>query len=68
MMLQYFTKRFEVITRGTYPANRKKLMLANLSSEMETAFNMPMQRNPEWEQENEEVIALYRKISASRNL
>ncbi|TWT26468.1 hypothetical protein FQV30_09720 [Planomicrobium sp. CPCC 101110] len=67
-MLQYYTKRFEVIIRGKYPANRKKLMIANLMSEMETAFNMPMQSNPEWEQENEEIIALYRRISASRNL
>lgn len=68
MMLKYYTKRYEVIRQGMYPANRKKLMLANLVSEMEKTFNMPMQRSPEWEQENEEVIALYRQISASKNL
>lgn len=68
MMLKYFKKRYEVIMQGKYPANRKKIMLANLAHEMETAFNIPMQSNPGWEQENKEVFALYRQISVGRNL
>lgn len=67
MMLKYYSKRYDVIMQGNYPANRKKLMLANLVSEMETTYNMPMQSNPEWEHENKEVSSLYRQISASKN-
>lgn len=68
MTLMYYKKRYEIITQGKFPANRKKLMVASLVSDMESTFNIPMQRDPKWEQENEEVIALYRQISASKNL
>lgn len=68
MMLKYYFKRYEVITQGEYPANRKKIMVANLLSEMETTFDIPLQISSEWEQENEEVVALYRQVSADKNL
>ncbi|PSL40229.1 hypothetical protein B0H99_106249 [Planomicrobium soli] len=68
MMLKYYTKRYEVITQGTYPANRKKLMLANLMSEMEASYDMPMHRNPDWDMQNAEISELYRKISDSKKL
>ncbi|EIM05415.1 hypothetical protein A1A1_16288 [Planococcus antarcticus DSM 14505] len=67
-MLKYYFKRYEVITQGEYPANRKKIMVANLLSEMETTFDIPLQISFQWEQENEEVIALYRQVSADKNL
>lgn len=41
--------------------------IAELMSEMEKAFRIPMIRNQEWEQENRKVIALYRKLSMSRS-
>lgn len=68
MMLKYYFKRYEVITQGEYPANRKKIMVANLLSEMETTFDIPLQISSQWEQENEEVVALYRQVSADKNL
>lgn len=68
MMLKYYKKRYEVIMQGNFPANRKKIMLANLALDMEAAFNMPMQSDPGWEHENKEVFALYHQVSVSRNL
>ncbi len=68
MTLTYYKKRYEIIRQGTFPANRKKLMLASLINDMESAFNIPLYSNPEWEKENEEIIALYRQVSNSKNL
>lgn len=67
-MLKYYYKRYEVITQGNYPANRKKVMIINLLSEMETTFDIPLQISPKWVQENEEVFALYHQVSADKNL
>lgn len=67
-MLKYYSKRYEIIIRGKYPANRKKIMATNLLSEMEMTFDIPMQISSKWQQDNEEVAALYRQVSADKNL
>ena len=68
MTLKHYSKRYEIILQGTFPKDRKDSMLASLMSEMEVAFNIPMQQDLAWELENEEVIKLYRQVSRSRNL
>jgi hypothetical protein len=45
---------------------RKAVKFADLLTEMEGSYKVPMLRNPEWEKQNKPVIALYRKISLSR--
>lgn len=67
-MLNYYSKRYEVISQGNYPANRKKIMLTTLMNEMESHFNIPMHSNATWEQENKEVSALYRQVAADKKL
>lgn len=42
--------------------------LASLMEEMERDYKIPSLRNEAWESQNQAVIALYRKISMSRNL
>lgn len=67
-MLNYYTKRYEVIVQGNYPENRKKIMLINLMNEMEETFDMPIQSDPEWARQNVDIHALYQQVSASKNL
>jgi hypothetical protein len=42
--------------------------LAELMEELETDYKVPALRNAAWESQNRTVIALYRKISMSREL
>lgn len=48
-------------------AHDKDIRFAQLMSELEKAYNIPMMRSEAWEKENRSVIALYRKISLSRS-
>lgn len=49
------------------PSYIKDKKLASLMTELEVEFRIPALRNPKWERENEDVIALYTKISFSRS-
>lgn len=66
MTLVEYNTRYETLIHSDLTPQQKDLKLANLMSEMEVAFNIPMIRKPEWEEENRAVIAMYRKISMSR--
>ena len=68
MTLGQFNKRYEEIIHSNLSSNRKAVKLADLMTELEAEFKIPMVRNEKWEQENRAVIALYRKISMSRDL
>ncbi|MGI2327250.1 hypothetical protein [Planococcus sp. YIM B11945] len=68
MTLKHYSKRYDVIMNGNLPSRRKELMLAGLKADMESNLNIPMFSNPEWEQENSEVMALYRKVTANKNI
>ncbi|EGA88333.1 hypothetical protein GPDM_15774 [Planococcus donghaensis MPA1U2] len=68
MMLKYFTKRYEVIMQGTYPASRKKIMLATLAKDIEKAYAIPLQRDPAWEQNNEEIFSLYSQVATRKDM
>lgn len=66
MTLKHYSKRYDVIVQGNLPARRKDLMLAGLKADMEANLDIPMFMNSEWEQENSEVLELYRKVSDSQ--
>lgn len=68
MTLTIFNKRYEDIIHSSLSSEKKNKKLADLMTEMEQVFRIPMLKNNEWESENRSVIALYRKISLSRTL
>ena len=67
MTLVEYNKRYETLMHSNLPNHEKDLMLSALMTELESAFNIPMQKTPEWEERNRKVIALYRKVSLSRS-
>lgn len=61
-------RRYEEIIHSNFSQVEKNEQLRTLMSMMERTYKIPTQRNLEWEQENKAVIALYRKISMSRDI
>lgn len=68
MTLAEYNQRYETLVHSNLSSQEKDIKLAALMTELESAFHIPMQRTPEWEEKNRKVIALYRKISLSRTL
>lgn len=66
--LKWFNNEYEKILHSGLSEDRKSMEYGKLMTEMECEFKIPMLRNKEWEKENRAIIALYRKISLSRNL
>lgn len=67
-LLYEMHNRFELVMSSKLSDFERNKKLAALMTQMEIQFKIPMQRNIEWEKENRKVIALYRKISLSREL
>lgn len=66
MELKEINQEYENIMHSSFSNDEKAQKLANLMTEMEGQFSIPMLKNQDWENENRKVIALYRKISRSR--
>lgn len=66
--LSDINRRYEDIIHSNLSQEEKNDKLRTLMNMMEQVYKIPAQRNPEWEQENKAVIALYRKIAMSRNI
>ncbi|MHC8523995.1 hypothetical protein ACPJHQ_26095 [Rossellomorea sp. H39__3] len=66
MDLRQVNSEYEGIIHSSRDNETKDKMLSNLMTALEWEYNIPMIRNPEWEEKNRKVIALYRKISQSR--
>lgn len=64
--LAEFNKEYEDIIHNLKEPKRSRA-LADLMTDLEGTFKFPMQSNQEWESKNRSVIALYRKISLSRD-
>ena len=47
---------------------KRDILLTGLMAEMEKQFKIPMSRYKEWERENPEVAAMYRKLAITRTL
>lgn len=59
--------RYEIIMLLPEGAKRDKA-LSDLMDFVKAEFNIPLMQNPEWEQQNKAVIAMYRKVSMSRSI
>lgn len=66
--LTNYNKRYEDILHSDLSSDKKDKLLAELMTELEGTYKIPMLRNETWEKENRAVIALYRKVSLSRSL
>ncbi|MEN0645528.1 hypothetical protein MKY91_20395 [Alkalicoccobacillus gibsonii] len=56
----------EILHDDKLTSRKKDRMLSDLMNKMEFHFKVPALKNPEFEKNNRPVIALYRKISMSR--
>lgn len=59
---------YEEILHSDIDEEQKSKKFAELMTMMEKQFKIPFLRDPEWEKKNRPVIALYRKISLSREI
>lgn len=66
--LSWFNNEYEKIFYSGLSDEQKDVEYKSLMSEMEYEFKIPMLRDEQWEKENRAVIALYHKISKSRDL
>lgn len=67
--LKEFEQEFqEILDRDDLEQDRKDIQLSALMTEMERIFKIPILKEEQYETENKDVIALYRKISMSRKL
>jgi site-specific recombinase XerD len=66
--LSKINQAYEEIIHGATKEPFKSRKLADLMGEMERSYNVPIERKLSWESQNRAVIALYRKISMSREL
>ena len=67
MKLADIQKEYEEILHSDDTNEVKAIKFANLMTVMEGVYKIPMLKNAEWEKENKAVIAMYRKLSRSRN-
>ena len=67
MTLNDYYQRYETILNLPIGAIEKDKMLSSLMSDLERAYRIPMIKNEGWEKDNENVHALYFKISMSRS-
>jgi len=66
--LSQINQAYEEIILGNTREPFRSRKLADLMDEMEREYKVPAKRNEAWENKNRAVIALYRKISMSRDL
>lgn len=66
LLMVGFERQFKSACSMKEPTRSR--FLANIMTEMEWKFKIPMQRNDEFDTANKEVMALYRRISAARDL
>ncbi|KZZ82531.1 hypothetical protein [Bacillus sp. SJS] len=68
MSLAIINEKYESILCSPLSSGEKSREYGQLMTLMEREFKIPALRDPEWEKENMAVIAMYRKISMSRDL
>lgn len=66
MTLSDYQKQYEDIIHSAFSEKTKDEKLANLMTELEKEFCIPILKDSKWENNNKKVIALYRKISMTR--
>lgn len=63
-----YQREYEKIIHSNQTSHRKDILLAELITEMEVQFNIPLVWDREWEQRNRKVIAMYRKLNITLTL
>ncbi len=66
-MLEY-TNRFNGIIASNSSQDIKDVRLANLMTDLEAAYDIPMMRSEGFEYDNPHVMQLYRTVSEARSL
>jgi hypothetical protein len=66
--LAKINRKYEEILHSQMSDEQKNLALAKLMTQMEREFEIPALENDDYEKKNKAVMALYRKISMSRNI
>lgn len=61
-----WTKRFNQILGGAQTLKDKRL--AQLMTDLERAYNIPLLNDEEWNKRNPFVVQLYRAVSEARNI
>ena len=64
--MRKWTERFNQILGGAQTLKDKRL--ANLMTDLEQAYGIPILRDQEFEKENPFVVQLYRAVSESRSI
>lgn len=67
MNLKEFNDEYENIMNADITESERFKKLADLMAKMERHYNIPL-RNEQWEKKHRKVMALYRKMSMSRDL
>ncbi|MFC5602104.1 hypothetical protein [Sporosarcina koreensis] len=64
--LEDYQREYEEIIHADQP--KKDMLLVGLMTELEKQFKIPSPRNKEWERENPQIAAMYRKLIITRSL
>ncbi|MEK5068066.1 hypothetical protein [Sporosarcina sp. FSL K6-1508] len=64
--MQGFTKRFKEIIQSGASNESKTERLSVMMTDMEGAYSIPMLKNERFENENREVMQLYRAVADAR--
>lgn len=59
-------KKYEEIMQAKITSHERDRKLSALMTDMERQFKIPILRDESWEKDNKATIALYRKLSMSR--
>lgn len=62
-----YTNRFNNIIHSSSANDVKDMRLANLMSDLESAYQIPMLSNNDFEMQNTELMQLYRTVSDERS-
>lgn len=67
-LFDFVRKAIDVDADTELTRDQKDKKLATIMTEMERAYRIPILRNSAWEEENPEVIRVYKEISDMRKL
>ena len=65
---EYIARAEQIQSEEQTSAEDKAVRLANIMTKMENQYSIPMLKNETWEQQNQDVIKAYRRISDMREI
>ena len=67
-LICFLEKATKIVADPRMTQYQKDVRLAELMTNMERIYKIPMFRNEQWEKDNEYIITIYREISNMRKL